>query len=190
MEDQTQEHLEHAEHAEHAAHTGRRFLTIVSGTIAILAVIAAIVGSLESVESTSTMAERNSANLLQSQAVDQWAFFQSKSIKKNMYEIASANGGPNSGSFAATAKKNDDESKVIREKATELEKQVEEKLQASEKHEQRLHQLTFAATLLHVAIAIATLSIILQGMRWPWFGSLGLGVFGILAALRAFYPLH
>ena len=190
MEKSTQEHLEHAEHAEHAAHSGKRFLTIVSATIALLAVIAAVIGSLESVESTANMTERTAATLYQGQATDQWAFYQAKSIKKNLYEIAAANGGPNADAYAATARKNDEDSKEIKAKATELEKQVEEQLRASEKHEQRLHALTFAATLLHVAIAIATLSIIMQGARWPWYSSLGLGLFGILAAFRAFYTLH
>ena len=187
MEDQTDEHLEHAEHAQHAAHSGNRFVIWVSMTIAILAVLAAIVGSLESVELASADAERNGAVLYQNQATDQWGFYQSKSLKKNMYEIAAANGGPNAAAFAETAKKNDDEAKPIKDKATELEKQVEEKLQSSERHEARLHTLTFAATLLHVSIAIATISIITQGARWPWIGSIWLGIFGILAAIRAYH---
>jgi hypothetical protein len=187
MEDQTGEHLEHAEHAQHAAHSGNRFVVWVSMTIAVLAVIAAVIGSLESVELANTGAERTSATLLQNQATDQWGFYQSKSLKKNIYEIAAANGGPNAAAFAETAKKNEEEAKPIKDKATELEKQVEEKLQAAERHEVRLHTLTFAATLLHVAIAIATISIITQGARWPWIGSIWLGIFGILAALRAYH---
>ena len=187
MEDQTSEHLEHAEHAEHAAHAGNRFITLVSMTIALLAVIAAVIGSLESIETAATVSERTAATLFQNQATDQWGLYEAKSLKKNMYEIAAANGGPNVASFAETAKRNDDESKPIKEKATELEKQVEEKLRSSEAHEQRLHTLTFAVTLLHVAIAIATISIITQGARWPWIGSIWLGIFGILAAIRAYH---
>ena len=187
MEDQTSDHLEHAEHAEHAAHSGKAFMSVVSVTIAILAVIAAIIGSFQSVEEGATVAERTSATLVQNQATDQWGFFQSKSLKKNMYEIAAANGGPNAGSFAETAKKNETESKAIQDKAKDLEKQVEEKLQASERHEKRLHTLTFAATLLHVAIAIATMSIIMQGVRWPWMVSIALGIFGVLAGLNAYH---
>ena len=187
MEDQTDDHLEHAEHATHAAHSGSRFLTIVSVTIALLAVIAAIVGSLESIETAATVSERTAATLVQNQATDQWGFYQSKSLKKNMYEIAAANGGPNAASFADTAKKNETDSLAIKDKATALEKQVEDKLQSSESHELRLHTLTFAATLLHVAIAVATMSIVMQGARWPWIGSIWLGIFGILAAARAYH---
>ena len=187
MEDQTGEQLEHAGHAAHAAHSGNRFITLVSVTIALLAVIAAVIGSLESIETAATVSERTAATLFQNQATDQWGFFQAKSLKKNMYEIAAANGGPNAASFADTAKKNDEDSKVIKDKATELEKQVEDKLQSSEHHELRLHTLTFAVTLLHVAIAIATISIITQGSRWPWIGSIWLGIFGIIAAVRAYH---
>jgi len=189
MEDQTSEHMEHTEHAEHAAHSGNSFMTIVSVTIALLAVVAAVIGSLESVEEAATVAERTSATLVQNQATDQWGFFQSKSLKKNMYEIAAANGGPNAASFAETAKKNETDSKAISDKAKELEKQVEDKLQASEVHETRLHTLTLAATLLHVAIAVATMSIVMRGIRWPWVASMCLGVLGVLVALRSF-PLH
>ena len=187
MEDQTSDHLEHAEHAEHAAHSGKRFLTIVSVTIALLAVIAAIIGSLESLEEAATVGERTAATLVQNQATDQWGFFQAKSLKKNMYEIAAANGGPNAPSFAETAKKNETESRAIQDKATALEKQVEEKLQSAEAHELRLHTLTLAATLLHVGIAVATMSIVMQGMRWPWIGSIWLAIFGILIAARAYH---
>ena len=143
------------------------------------------VDALESIEEAATVGDRTAASLVQNQATDQWGFFQSKSLKKNMYEIAAANGGPNAQAFADTAKKNEADSRLISEKAKELEKQVEEKLASSEHHEQRLHTLTFAATLLHVSIAVATMSIVMQGARWPWFGSICLGVFGILAAMRS-----
>ncbi|WP_244571348.1 MULTISPECIES: DUF4337 family protein [Mesorhizobium] len=46
----------------------------------------------------------------------------------------------------------------------------------------RHHVLTFAVTLLHISIAVATLSIIMHGKRWPWIGSLALGGFGLIAA--------
>ena len=127
----------------------------VSLTLVCIAVLTGIATLKGGGFTTLTLKQMNEATFAQAQASDQWAFFQAKSIKKNLYEIASANGGPNAESFAATAKTNDDESKEIKSKATELEKQVEERLQASEKHEQRLHGLTFAATLLHIAQDLA-----------------------------------
>lgn len=181
-----QEHFEHVEHAEHAAHEGTSFMLVVSVTVAILAVIAATVGSLETMETAATLTEQNSAALLQNRTSDQWAFFQAKSIKKNGYDIAAKQGGPNAAEFAAQSKRNDDESKEIRAKAEELEHQVEAKLHAAERHEHRHHLLTFAETLLHVAIAITTIAIITRGHRWPWYFGLALAAGGVAFAGYAY----
>lgn len=186
MEDSTQEHLENAEHAEHAAHEGNPFLTTVSVTIAVLAVLAATVGSFESLETAEAINDKSEAAYLQNKASDQWGFFQAKSIKKNSYEIAAAMGGPATDQFHANAKRNEADGAEIQAKATEFEKQVDEKLQDSDLREQRHHVLTFAVTLLHISIAIATLSIITRGKRWPWIGSLALGALGVVAAGYAY----
>ncbi len=182
VEDTTQEHLENAEHAEHAAHEGNPFLITVSATIAVLAVLAATVGSFESLETAEAINDKSEASYLQNKASDQWAFFEAKSIKKNSYEIAAAMGGANADAFRADAKRNEDDGVAIQARATELEKQVDEKLRDSEIRARRHHILTLATTLLHVSIAIATLSIIMRGRRWPWIGSLVLGAIGIIAA--------
>lgn len=88
------EHFEHAEHAEHAAHSGDPFLPIVAITIAILAVIAAFIGSLETIETAATIDAKNEAVLFQDKATDTWNFYQAKSLKKNLYEIAASLAGP------------------------------------------------------------------------------------------------
>lgn len=155
------EHFEHAEHAEHAAHSGTPFLLTVSVTIAILAVAAATVGSLESLETAAALSEQNRAALLQNKTTDQWSFFQAKSVKKNAYEIAARQSqGALAQNFSEQAARNEAESKAIREKADSLESEVETRLHEAERHEHRHHVLTVGVTLLHVAIAITTLSLI------------------------------
>src|ERR1700720_3655943 len=99
MSESPVEHFEHAEHAGHAALLGDPFLTQVSITIAILAVIAATVGSLETLETADAIGDKNAAVLLQNKATDTWNFYQAKSVKKNLYAIAAANGGPGAGDF-------------------------------------------------------------------------------------------
>ncbi len=59
-------------------------------------------------------------------------------------------------------------------------------LQAGERHEKRHHVLTVGVTLLHVGIAVATLSIIMRGRRWPWQASIVLGVLGSAVAAYAY----
>lgn len=180
------EHFEHAEHAQHAAHSGDSFLALVSVTIAILAVIAASIGSLETIETAATINAKNDAVLLQNKATDTWNFFQAKSIKKNMYQIAAGQGGDRAGDFATQAKRYGTDEKDLQDKGEALERQTEAKLAESERHEHRHHILTGAVTLLHIAIAIATLAIIMHGARWPWYSALVLGALGVIGAAAAY----
>jgi hypothetical protein len=182
------EHFEHAEHAEHVAHEGTPFLLTVSVTIAILAVVAASVGSLETVETAATLTEQNAAGLLQNKTSDQWSFFQAKSIKKNAYDVAAKQAsGPAAAEFAEESKRYAAESQEIQDKAEGLEREVEHRLHDAERHELRHHVLTFAVTLLHVAIAITTIAIITKGKRWPWNTGLALGLMGVVAAAYAYF---
>ncbi len=178
------EDFEHAEHAEHAA--GDPFLAIVAITIAVLAVIAAGVGSLETIETAATIDAKSDAVLLQDKATDLWNFFQAKSLKKNMYEIAAAAGGPNAQSFAQQAKRNGDDQQSLQAQGKALERQRDAKLDESDRHEHRHEVLTVSVTLLHISIAIATIAIIRRGTRWPWYTALILGVGGVIGTAFAY----
>ena len=137
MEELPLEHMEHAEHAEHAVESGNSFLITVSATIAVLAVAAAIIASFESYETGTAIGEKNEAVLRQNQASDQWAYYQAKSLKQKMYEIAVASDSPKTADFAKEAKRQEDESKEVQKKAQELEKERDEKLAEAQKHEER-----------------------------------------------------
>src|ERR1700730_7684177 len=186
MSESPVEHFEHAEHAEHAALMGDPFLAQVAVTIAILAVIAATVGSLETLETAAAIGDKNAAVLLQNKATDTWNFYQAKSIKKNLYAIAAANGGQKADDFKKQAERNGEDEQELFAKGQVLEHRTEEKLRDSERHEDRHHILTIAVTFLHVAIAIATIAIIVRGQRWPWYVALALGAIGTMGAAYAY----
>ena len=46
--------------------------------------------------------------------------------------------------------------------------------------------MTVSATLLHIAIAIATIAIVMQGKRWPYRTAVVLGILGSIGAALAF----
>jgi hypothetical protein len=52
-------------------------------------------------------------------------------------------------------------------------------------HERRHGRLTIASTLVHMAIAIATLAILLK-RPWPWFAAMALAAGGLGTAVWAF----
>lgn len=188
MTDPAYDAHEHAEHAQHAAHENSPFTSQVSITIAFLAVAAAIVGSLENYESASAIIEGNKAVLSQDQASDQWNFFESKSLKKNMYVLAADAGGAKAAGYLAKAKDEGDGQDQAQTQAKVLEARRDEDLAASAAHERRHHHLGIAATLLEMAIAISTIAIITH-KRWPWMISGVLGVIGAIAAALAYTPL-
>jgi hypothetical protein len=187
MEELPHEHVEHAEHAEHAAHEGNSFMMSVSATIAVLAVVAAVIASVETVETGTAISEKNEAVLKQSQASDQWAYYQAKSIKQNLYAIAAGAGGDKAADYARQAARYEEETRKIQKKAEELEHQRDEKFEAGERHEEKHHGLTFGATLVHIGIAVATIAIITKGQRWPWYASIVLGVAGAAKAALSYY---
>jgi hypothetical protein len=169
---------EHAEHASHAAHENSPLISQVTMTIAVMAVIAAIGASLETTEGDKTIVAKNEAVLLQNQATDQWNEYEAKSLKKNLYAIAADEAGPKAATYAKISAQNADDQKPLMAKAKSLEEARDKKSEEAEVHEKRHGRLTLASTLLHMAIAIATLAIILR-QRWPWFSALGLTVVGL-----------
>ncbi len=169
---------EHAEHAEHAAHENSPLISQVTMTIAVMAVIAAIGASLETTEGDKTIVAKNEAVLLQNQATDAWNEYEAKSLKKNLYAIAADQGGPKAAAYAKVSAQNADDQKGIQAKAKGFEEARDKKSEEAEVHEKRHGRLTLASTLLHMAIAIATLAIILQ-QRWPWATALGLTAVGL-----------
>jgi len=179
------EHHEHAEHAEHAAESGDPLLSQVTLTIAILAVAAAIGASLETSEGDAAIGAKNDAVLAQDQATDQWGFANSKSLRKKVFEIAADGGGPKAANYQKSiAKEGVDEDKA-RDVAKSYEAKRDAALERGETHEKRHGRLTVASTLLHMAIAIATLAIILH-RRWPWFAALGLSAVGVVVCAWAY----
>ena len=186
MDDTTSEHMEHREHAEHAAHSGDPLLLRVSATIAVLAVVAATIGSLETVESGTAISKKSESVLVQNRATDRWAYFQAQSIKKNMYDIAKEAIPAKADSYDAKARGYETDGDATRREAEELGHESDALLQQGEHHEKRHHILTAGVTLLHVGIAVATLSIILRGRRWPWYTAMALGVVGCAVGAYAY----
>lgn len=176
MSDPALEAHEHAEHAEHAAHERDPFVSRVSITIAVLAVMAAAAGSLETVEGGRAITESSEAVLAQDKATDSWNEYQADSLKRHMYEIASA-GGARADEYAEEIAKDRDSQNKALDKAEDAEKERDARLKESAAHEARHHWLTGAATLIEIGIALSTVAII-TSRRAFWVSAIGLGGLG------------
>ncbi|MFC5449185.1 DUF4337 family protein, partial [Paenibacillus aestuarii] len=134
VEEEIKEIEEHEKKRDKEEKARSKFNNIVAVTISIYAVLTAYVGLTESQITTDTLLEMDNAVLLQSQASDQWAYYQAKGIKEELFlsqsKSLAASGNPLTkevqSEFDATVNKYDIEKKDIQQKATELENSREE----------------------------------------------------------------
>jgi hypothetical protein len=186
MSDSPLEEMEARESAERAEEAQKdAFNSQVTMTIAVMAVIAAIGASLETSEGDKTIVAKNDAVLEQAQATDQWNEFESKSVKKNIYQVAADQGGPKSAAYAKVVAQNTADQQKVMAEAKAFEAKRHEFSEVAEIHERRHGRLTIGSTLLHMAIAIATLSVILH-RRWPWLTAMALTAVGLGIAVWAY----
>ena len=187
MSESPTEHFEHAEHAHHVAHAADPFLTRVSIVIAVLAVLSAAIGSLETIETAQTIGSKTDAAIRQNQATDLWGQFSRESLKKSMYDIALDEAAPDrKEGLKAKSADYETRSRGTQKKAEEVEAVVHEQNEASERHEHRHLVLTVSATMLHIAIAVATIAIVMGGRRWPFNAAIALGVLGTIGGVIAY----
>lgn len=163
----------------------------VSLTLVCLAVLTAIATLKGGGFTTRTLKELNEATYQQANASDQWAFFQAKSIKQNLYEIE------------GDLMPKDAEAKAIEKVKAKVEKYGKEKdeiMKEAKAHEQKRDtaranadkvallgkDMGMAITFFQVSVALGGICLIVK-KKWLWFASLGLGSF---AAFKMFTVLN
>lgn len=173
---------EHLEHAEHAAHAAAELGLAIPLSITVMAVIAAVCGSLETTAASTAVLARSDAAVRQGEASDLWGFYQARSIKKNMYDLAAAAAPPDrAADLAAKAATYAKEEEDIQAKARTKEEDVRKEEAASEAAMERHHHLAIATNIVHLAIAVASVAILVK-RRWLWMGSLVIAAAGVVAA--------
>jgi len=130
----------------------------------------------------------------QSQASDQWSYFQAKSIKGYLYELQkerleldlqNLKGGPRAeyekkiDGYALKIKKYEEEKAEIKKKAEELETRRDE----SQKHS---GAFGLAAMFLQIAILLSSIAALMKKKLF-WFIGMGAGCFGLLYFFNGFF---
>jgi hypothetical protein len=159
-------HGPHDHAVEHAAHKGGIGQQVAIFT-AILATVGAIVSFFGGDTQNKAMLYKNEAVLKRAEASDQWNFYQAKSMKQNLAELAATiSADPaKARSYQAEAQRYAGEKKDIEKAARGLEAQAQ---QFNEKSEHALHPhhyLSISMTLLQIAIALASITVLTQ-KRW------------------------
>jgi Na+/glutamate symporter len=182
-------HGPHDHELEHAAQShGSNSTNKIAMFTAIIATVGAIFGYMGGATQANASLYKNDAAIKKTEASNQWNYYQAKSSKQNLMELAIE--------LAPAAKKDHYEEQIKRYKseksdiklnAEKLEAQATQFDEMSEAEMHQHHRWAQATTILQVAIALAAIALLTRKtwVEYAMFGTgaLGLGI-GILAALH------
>lgn len=171
----------------------------LAGRVAVMTAILSTVGAVFSYQGGSTQSDammyKNEAVLRKTEASDQWAFYQAKSNKQHLTELAATitDNDPKisqekKAAYAAEIERYKKEKKEIQARAEELEAEVKKLNQLSEDSLHPHHRLAQATTLVQISIALAAITVLTR-RRWLFWGAAlaaaSGGIFWALAWLHA-----
>ena len=184
-------HGPHDHELEHAAQHGERHQDNSSMTsqIALFTAMIATVGALFGYMGGATQANaglyKNNAAIKKTEAANQWSYFQAKSTKQNLNELA-LDLAPDGKKevYEAEIKRYKEEKSEIKAKAEQLEAQSLEWDHKSDIEMHQHHRWAQATTVLQVSIALAAIALLTR-KRWLKIGMFVGGAIGITVGALA-----
>ena len=181
--------LEHAAQGDHGDHGDKGGMI---GQIAVVTAIIATVGAIFSYQGGATQANaglyKNNAAIKKTEASNQWNFFQAKSTKQSLAELAK-DLAPEDKKVAYQSKidRYESEKNKIKTDAEKLEAESTDWDKQSDEQMHQHHRWAQATTVLQVSIAMAAIALLTK-KKWfelAMFGIAGVGlVIGVLAMLH------
>jgi lipopolysaccharide export LptBFGC system permease protein LptF len=173
-------HGPHDHELEHAAqHGGDRF----SGQIAVMTAILATVGALFSYMGGATQDNaglfKNNAAIKKTEASNQWNYYQAKSSKQNLSELAVALVADDKKPlYVAEVERYKKEKAEIKTAADKLEAEAKDWDERSDAQMHLHHRWAQATTALQISIALAAIALLTRRkwLEWGMFGVAAIGV--------------
>lgn len=161
---------------------GGDFLRSIALTTAVLAALAAIASLRAGATVNHALVLKTEAAQLQSEASDQWAYYQAKGVKSAVQDATRASwlaaGKEPPADHAEKTKRYAAEQEAIAEKAREKEKERDERSREADHLLHAHHRYASAVALFQVAIALGAVAALTRS-RPVWLGSLLVGLAGI-----------
>jgi hypothetical protein len=165
---------------------GPRWTNFLSLQTAIIAVFAAVASLESGGNSNDAILSKNEAILYQSQASDQWAYYQAKGVKQTLAANQAVSGSPSlAAKFEAQAARYQAEQGEIQSAARALEAKVEAANQHAEQLLERHHRFAISVTLFQIAIALSAIAALTK-RKTLWTVGLTASVVGLILFVRGF----
>jgi hypothetical protein len=180
--------LEAVSHEEGQEHNSSMNNQIAMFT-AVIATVGALFGYMDGTTLVNSSAFKNNAAISKTEAANQWNYYQSKSNKQNISELAVALlGKKESEKFAAQIQRYETEKSAIKLQAEKLENESKEWNEKSDHAMHLHHRWAQATTLLQVSIALAAISLLSRN-EWLKKAMYVVGVMGLLTGVLAAFHI-
>ena len=181
-------HGPHDHAVEHVAqHGSDDFSNNIAVMTAVLATVGALFGYLGGATQNDAALFKNNAAIAKTTAANAWNYYQAKSNKQNLAELASTLPGVDQEKYKAAVARYETEKAGIKQDAEKWEAKSEEWNTKSEKALHTHHQWALATTAEQIAISLAAITLL---TRRRWLLSATYVVAAIGFALGAFAWLH
>ncbi len=180
-------HGPHDHEIEHATqgHGGEHTNSIAMFT-AIIATVGALFGYMGGATQANAGLYKNNAAIKKTEASNQWNYYQAKSSKQNLSELALELAPPAKKEFYQDeVKRYKSEKAEIKVAAEKLEAEAKAWDQQSEEQMHQHHRWAQATTVLQISIALAAIAL-LSKKRWTEWAMYGAGAIGVSVGVLAF----
>jgi hypothetical protein len=180
-------HGPHDHAVEHAAHGGDSFSNNIAVMTAILATVGALFGYLGGSTQNDAALFKNNAAIDKTEAANAWNYYQAKSNKQNLAEMAMTLPGVDPTKYKADVTRYQSEKEDIKKKAEKFEASSTDWNHRSDGAMHQHHQWALATTAEQIAISLAAITLLTR-KRWLMIGAYAVAAVGM--ALGVFAWLH
>ncbi|MFZ6721009.1 DUF4337 domain-containing protein [Undibacterium sp. Ji49W] len=180
-------HGPHDHELEHAAHGNDDFASRIAVMTAIMATVGALFGYEGGATQNDAAMFKNESAIKKTEASNQWNFYQSKSNKQNLAELAMVLPGADAEKYRGEVSRYKSEKEEIKKKAEALEEDSKEWEHRSEAALHQHHRWAQAMTAVQIAISLAAITLL---TKKKWLQYVSYGVAGVGAILAGLAWLH
>jgi Na+/glutamate symporter len=179
--------LEHAAHGDgHAGDADKRMTNQIAMFTAIVATVGAIFGYMGGATQANASLYKNNAAIKKTEASNQWNYFQSKSTKQSLAELArDLAPDDKKPAYLAKIERYESEKNDIKTVAEKLEAEALGWDKQSDEQMHQHHRWAQATTALQVSIALAAIALLTR-KKWLEVGMFGVAALGALIGVLAY----
>lgn len=180
-------HGPHDHAVEHAAHGNDKFSSKIAVMTAILATVGATFGYQGGATQNDAALSKNNAAIDKTEAANRWNYYQAKSNKQNLAELALTLPGVEPEKYLADVARYKLEKEEIKKEAEKWEASSADWNKKSDQAMHQHHQWALATTAEQIAISLAAITLLTQ-KKWLQYTAYAVAAAGI--ALGLFAWLH